>query len=204
MNTPASSQTSSASAPRLSPPGAGLPALELFFARLMVGWKSNRTSRAESESLFASERDAILRIVASCDAATLAKQVLIKRLRGLEDSSRFWSVLMTLDHLRIVNRQISGVIAGLSKGQLPPKPASTAAVKPSETVDASVVQDFEAACEEFRQVVGSIDNLATPVKFAHPWFGHLDGAGWHFMAAFHMRLHRQQIEAILEKAAVAS
>jgi hypothetical protein len=183
--------------PRLAPPGAGLPAVELFFARLMVRWQSKRTSRQESAHLFASEREALLNLAAGKADSLLAKPALIKRLPGLEDSSRNWSVLMTLDHLRIVNDQIAMVIGLLAQGKTPSSPASTAAVKPSPDVDATVIESFKTTCLHFENTVASISNLATPLKFPHPWFGPMDGAAWHFMAAFHMRLHRKQIEQIL-------
>ena len=33
--------------------------------------------------------------------------------------------------------------------------------------------------------------------YAHPWFGPLDARGWQALAAFHLDLHRVQIERIL-------
>lgn len=124
-------------------------------------------------------------------------QVLIKRLPGLEDSSRYWSVVMTLDHLRIVNKEVAGVIASLCAGQLPQKPVSTAAVKPEEGVDLSVVSAFEQGCHDFEKTVAAQKELRTPLCHTHPWFGPMNAADWHFMAAFHMGLHRRQIERIL-------
>ncbi len=163
----------------------------------MVHWKARRTSRESAAAAFAGERDAILTIVGRTPADQLSVPVLIKRLQGLEDSSRDWSVLMTLDHLRIVNQEISGVIASLCAGQVPERVASTAAVKPSAAVDASVIPAFEATCRDFEMIVASMRDLKTPIKFPHPWFGPLDAASWHFMSSFHMRLHRKQIEHIL-------
>ncbi len=163
----------------------------------MVHRKARRTSRESAAAAFAGERDAILTIVGRTPADQLSVPVLIKRLQGLEDSSRDWSVLMTLDHLRIVNQEISGVIASLCAGQVPERVASTAAVKPSAAVDASVIPAFEATCRDFEMIVASMRDLKTPIKFPHPWFGPLDAASWHFMSSFHMRLHRKQIEHIL-------
>jgi len=75
-------------------------------------------------------------------------RVLIDRLPGLEDSSRCWSVWMTLDHLRITNAAFAEVITQLRNGQIPPGKASTAAVKPSETANAFVDATYEALCDE--------------------------------------------------------
>jgi len=189
--------TAAARPPQLAAPGAGLPKIELFFARLMVRWKARHTDRPAATAAFAVERDAILRLAGDVAPEHLAKQVLIKRLPGLEDSSRFWSVLMTLDHLRIVNKEIAGVIAGLGAGQPPQRAASTAAVKPSGDVDHGVIAAFEKGCRDFEQSVEALKDLKTTARFAHPWFGLMDASEWHFMTGFHMMLHRRQIERIL-------
>ena len=183
--------------PRLAPPGAGLPKIEHFFANLMIHWKARRTNRAEAEATFAGEHAAIVNLLRSGDPARFATPVLVKRLPGLEDSSRYWSLLMTLDHLRIVNAEITRVIAALCNGNVPPEVASTAAVKPSEDVDKSVIARFGQGCSDFERTVAAQAPLTSQVKYAHPWFGPMDAAAWHFMAGFHMRLHRKQVELIL-------
>jgi len=123
--------------------------------------------------------------------------VLIKRLPGMEDSSRHWSVFMTMDHLRIVNGFIAETLALLARGEVPERAASTATVKPDPQADAAVWEGLETACDAIARTADAIPDLRTASRFAHPWFGPLDAAGWHFMAGFHMRLHRGQIQAIL-------
>ncbi len=193
MNPPNTNQP-----PHLAAPGAGLPKIELFFARLMVRWKARRTDRTSAAATFARERDAILLRLEAVPQEQLTTQVLIKRLPGLEDSSRYWSVLMTIDHLRIVNKELAGVIASLAAGQIPKRAVSTAAVKPDENVDLSVIPAFENGCREFEISVAAQTELRTEQRHVHPWFGPMDAAAWHFMAGFHMGLHRQQIERILK------
>lgn len=196
METPAQS-SGDGFAPSLAPPGAGLPAPERFIGNLLLRWQSWRTSRTQAEALFATQCSRVLELVSLCDPEKLTTPILIPRLRGMEDSSRFWSVVMTVDHLRIVNHQITGVIKTLAAGQVPGRRASTAAVKPDPGVKASVVARFEAVNDALVQTVAGIPNLKTKVKFTHPWFGPLHAGQWHFMAGFHMRLHVKQIEAIL-------
>lgn len=186
----------SAPAVKLAPPGAGLPKPELFFARLIFGWFRRTRSRAGVTAMFDEERAEILRLVETCGAGQGTRRTLIKRLPGLEDSSRDWSVLMTLEHLRIVNEGIREGIRSLAKGKVPERVASTAAVKPG-VVDATAVAAFTAGCDRFQEAVAAIPDLHTPVRYRHPWFGPLDAAGWHAVAAFHMRLHRKQVAAIL-------
>ncbi len=105
---------------------------------------------------------------------------------------------MTLEHLRIVNATVTRCIAALAAGIVPPGAASTATVKPAADVDSSTMKIFPNGCDEFLRTITTVPNLNTATKYAHPWFGMLDAAGWHAMAAFHMRLHRKQIEKIIE------
>lgn len=181
--------------PQLAAPGAGLPKVELFIARLLFG-RTRKKTRETLNRLFDEER-AKIRALAESLGERASERVLIARLPGLEDSSRYWSVWMVLDHLRIVNSQIAGVIRLLREGKRPDRPASTAAVKPDPGVDADVVAAFEEACTAFTTVVDETPNLRTNLSFPHPWFGPLNAAEWHAMGAMHMRIHRKQIEAIL-------
>ncbi len=190
--------------PKLAAPGAGLPKPELFIARLIFRWEKWRTDRARAVANFSRERDAILALVSGCGEADAAQRVLIPRLRGLEDSSRFWSVWMALDHLRIVNDAVAGVITALAAGRVPLGVVSTADVKPDAAVEGGIVAAFEESCRKFEQAAAAVPDLATAARYAHPWFGLLDAERWHFMAGFHMRLHRKQIESILARLSTGS
>lgn len=184
--------------PRLAPPGAGLPLPELLIARLIFAWHSRSGDRARFDRLFCEERDAILALVRPLPDEQASHRVLIDRLRGLEDSSRNWSVWMTLDHLRITNIAFAGVMESLSKGVTPSRAASTAAVKPDPAVDGGVVAAFGQSCEAVLGATKGRTASLTTARYAHPWFGPLDETAWHALAAFHMKLHRRQIERILE------
>src|SRR4051812_1328145 len=186
------------SEPKLAPPGAGLPKPELYIARFLFAlsrWTGNRDS---FNARFGQERQTIRELVRSCEGQSGGCRVLIKRPPGLEDSSRYWSVWMTLDHLRIVHHSITRVIGALTKDALLPGKASTAAVKPKPEVDRSVIAEYEQSCDALLAAVARADNLKTRVRYAHPWFGPLDAAGWHALAASHLKIHRVQIERILQ------
>src|SRR6187549_1615298 len=120
--------------PQLAPPGAGLPRLELFVARRLFASRLKRGNREDFNAHFRKERATIAELVAGCDAESAARRVLIDRPRGLEDSSRYWSVWMTLEHLRIVNGAVTRLIGALAQGVKMDGAASTAAVKPSPHV----------------------------------------------------------------------
>lgn len=183
--------------PELAPPGAGLPLPELWIAKLLFAMRRLRGSREVFLAKFEQERAAIRALVASCAEEKRGRQVLIERPRGLEDSSRNWSVWMTLEHLRITNTAVTRVITALTQGQVPPGKASTAAVKPSATVTAVVEEEFERSCDGVLVVIAGASDLKTPVRFAHPWFGPLDAFGWAAMAGTHMGVHRVQIQSIV-------
>ncbi len=183
--------------PRLAPPGAGLPAPERFIARILFELRRRTVDRAGSDAGFREQREAVRRLVAGLDDASAARRVLIARPRGLEDSSRYWSVWMTLDHLRIVHHEIARIIGELGKGTVPAGQASTAAVKPAAEVGREVVDAYEQSCDVLLAAAAAVPELRTAVRFPHPWFGPLDAAGWHQLAAGHFGIHRVQIERII-------
>ena len=188
--------------PQLAPPGAGLPKPELFVANLLFHFRRWRSSRAKAVAEFATLRDELLLLGELSDAFSGTRRVLIARLPGLEDSSRYWSVFMTFDHLRIVNDFISETIAALLAGRSPERVADTAAVKPTPLVEVPLLLAFAESCRRLEQTVADVPNLTTPLRHPHPWFGLLDAGSWHFLAGFHMRLHLQQILKIREALSV--
>ncbi len=183
--------------PHLEAPGAGLPPLELRIARLLFAFRRWTGNQGSFTAHFQREREAIRQLIRSCDAETGARRVLIKRPPGLEDSSRYWSVWMTLDHLRMVNNGIARTIGALTQGIVPPGKASTAAVKPSPETGTDIADAYEGSCEAVLSAVAATSTLKTAARFTHPWFGALDAAGWHAMAGTHLGLHRVQLERII-------
>ena len=183
--------------PKLAAPGAGLPAVEHFFARVLFGLKRLTGSRETFNAKFIEERARIRGLIADLTPEVAGKRVLIRRCRGLEDSSRFWSVWMTLDHLRIVHNAFIGILTSLANGKVPDGEANTAAVKPDPGVTADVVAAYEQSCDALLATVASIPNIKTSVRFPHPWFGPMDAFAWHALAGGHMNIHRVQIERIV-------
>jgi hypothetical protein len=183
--------------PKLAPPGAGLPKIELLVARALFAWRQIRGNRDFFTADFQREREAVRALVRSCDAESGARRVLIDRVPGLEDSSRYWSVWMTLEHLRIIHTGVARTIGSLAKGVVPPGKASTAAAKPAPDISEAVIGQYEKSCDKLLETVAAIPDLKTAARFAHPWFGPLDAAGWHAMAGTHLAIHRKQIERIL-------
>ena len=183
--------------PRLAAPGAGLPKPELWIARARFRVFRWRNDRAACAALFAAERDKVIELARSVEAKIATQPVLIKRLRGLEDSSRNWSICMTVEHLQIVNAEVFDAIQTLVSGSIPEQAVSTATVKPNEGVGIEIIDTFSSNCEAQLRQVEAISDLRTSLRYAHPWFGPLDASDWLALVAFHQRLHRTQIERIL-------
>ena len=170
--------------PELAPPGAGLPWIELQIARIGFRWLSQRATKESSSAQFGKEATILRGLVSRCSERSGMQRILIDRLRGMEDSSRYWSVFMTLDHLRIVNGAIARAIDLLAKGECPARAASTAQVKPDPSANAKVIDAFDASCQLLLCTAAPVDNLRTATRYAHPWFGELDAAQWYYLAGF--------------------
>ena len=183
--------------PKLAAPGAGLPKIELMAARLLFSKRLKKGSREAFIQSFQAEREKVRALLRSCDPAHANKRVLIDRVRGIEDSSRFWSVWMTLEHLRIVHTGIARTITDLANNRIPPGKVATAAVKPNPNVTATVVAEFEKSCDHLITAVAPVPDLKTKLRHEHPWFGPLDAFGWLALSAGHLRIHREQIERIV-------
>jgi uncharacterized damage-inducible protein DinB len=183
--------------PKLAAPGAGLPGIELQIARILFALRAWTHGRRRIDALFQKERAVVAELVRTCPAGRLGERVLIPRPRGLEDSSRHWSVLMTLEHLRLVNFVCASVIRDLSEGRMPTGKASTADVKPRPDVTEAIISAYEASCDEVLAAVASAKDLDNPARFPHPWFGPMSARRWHVLAAVHLGIHRGQVEAIL-------
>lgn len=165
--------------------------------RLLFALRRRFRSHGALTEDFNQERRRIAELVASCHTEAARRRVLIPRVRGLEDSSRYWSVWMTLDHLRIVHGAFTRIIAALVQDRDPGGVASTAAVKPGADVGPDVVGAYERSCDDLLATISRSGGLRTTRRYAHPWFGPLDAAGWHALAGTHLRIHRVQIERIL-------
>ena len=183
--------------PFLDTPGAGLPALELFIVRRRFAFLRRRGNRESFIAKIESERSAIQELLKSSSSDQRNQPVLIRRPRGLEDSSRNWSVWMTLDHLRITNLAFANFIKELSEGTVPDLTVSTADVKPDPEVTEKVEKEFQNSCDALLAVLANTPKLQTEHRFAHPWFGPLDAFGWLALAALHLGIHRGQLTAIL-------
>jgi hypothetical protein len=186
----------------LDAPGAGLPAVQAWALKAVFrtvarcrGWKA-------STAAFLSENARLCALTEPLGDADLARRVLIAPLFGIEDSSRFWSPAMVLEHLVISVNGIAGAMVALERGKVPPRQVSIADIKPRGAGEA------RAAIGQFRESMGRYaERFGAPVAGArrsrthpHPWFGPLTIHDWHTLVAVHNAIHRRQVERILAAA----
>lgn len=188
----------SSPSPQLAPPGAGLP----WFESLMVRWFGHRMLRSRLD--WESAQAAITRVssrlareAAVMDDATLARRVLIKRLRGLEDSSRHWSPEMVLEHLVITGEMFTDYVVALSNGRSVEDRRGIADIKPRGELGRAVVAQFvevhEAIPTRLAKEAGPLRDGPTHL---HPWFGKLTALDWLSLTAVHLGLHEKQWRAV--------
>lgn len=187
---------------QLEAPGAGLPHFEAFLQRFVIfPVLCKITTYDMAIKLFEKESKLLLREVTLIPEPLRDKRILVPRLPAIEDSSRFWSAAMVLEHLIIVGGRIKVVAQLLARGEVPPGKADTAAVKPpGELAGKICVSEYKKYSDDFLQSVRALrgDQWAK-TTFEHPWFGPLTLHKWICLAAIHQRIHRRQIEAIISR-----
>jgi hypothetical protein len=181
--------------PILQPPGAGLPWYELLVAKYIVfPAQVRKLTWPTAHELFLAEGRNVLALWDATPPDKLTQPVLIRRIVGIEDSSRYWSVVMTVEHLNIVGGRMKFIINSLLQGEVPDRTPNTADVKPTGTIPPAQVR------AEFERMLAEPARQAPPApssaQLAHPWFGPLGTFEWHCLRGMHQGIHRKQIEAI--------
>jgi hypothetical protein len=187
--------------PKLAKPGAGLPLIEWAMARYVIMPKLFKTTTKEKAiSLFTDESEKIVGLMKDLDCSKLTERRLVPRLRGLEDSSRYWSIAMAMEHLIIVSNLMREAFVQLSNGNTQLPKIGTADVKPSTDVDsAEIINKFETMARHFIEDASNSNLDAHPrATHAHPWFGPLNAHQWLVMGGVHESIHRVQIQKIIK------
>lgn len=187
--------------PLLDRPGAGLPFLERVFARhLAMRLLRKKYAWDDAAALCDAETARIMHMVDSVGKVPRAKRVLIPRQMGLEDSSRYWSVDMTLEHMMIVARGVCDVIVTLSRGEHYTTPVRIEDVKPKGDLDGDALALFAAHMAGVRPYLADhVIDRASTTTHDHPWFGPMTAHEWHILLGVHQRIHRRQIAAIIAR-----
>lgn len=142
-----------------------------------------------------------LGIAESLGSNSLTRRVLIPRFPGIEDSSRHWSVAMTIEHLLIAGEGMTGIIESLSQGITNLREVRIADVKPAGEMEGSAVLEkykkFLDGCPARMNALTGINT--SPVRHAHPWLWPLTARQWLCMNAIHNDIHLRQIREIVKR-----
>ncbi len=191
-----------ASEPVLAKPGAGLPFIEWAVAKyILLPRVFKSQSKQDALDSFSKQSNKIITAARGVDPRMLTERCLVPRLQGLEDSSRYWSIAMVLEHLIIVGDLMREAVVELSRGNNQLRAVGTAEVKPHAEVDAETIfENFDRMTEQFVQETGACDVDAFPkVTHPHPWFGPLNAHQWLIFGGLHENIHRKQVQEIIAR-----
>lgn len=181
--------------PKLDAPGKGLP----FYERLAIKHVAlpkfyKATSWDDRVALFVRQGDKLAALV-KANEQRADERVLVSRVPGLEDSSRYWSLNMVLTHLISVGSDMGQLVVDLSRGRVPDRMVDIASYKPKAGTTVEAFTEFQAGF--LKRMSDEVQDRESKARFPHPWFGPFTADMWLGMAALHQRLHRQQAEAIV-------
>lgn len=183
----------------LAPPGAGLPPLQAAMLRhLMFPVYRRLTSWDKALAVFETEGRRIVEIMKPLDAKQTDVRVLVKPLLGIEDSSRYWSARMVLEHLIEVGTRIATGIVELGHGLEPTVKADVADVKPKGGLGPEVLDEYITFLGDYTgTLTEDVADRRSKHTLYHPWFGHLTAHGWACLGGIHQMIHRRQMEQIV-------
>lgn len=198
---PASKETTT-NEPKLEAPGAGLPWYHNLMLRYFVGpFVADKTDWNVSEQTFHKVNGRILKEIENLSEKQLATKVLVPPQMGLEDSSRYWSAAMVLEHLVIVSEAVTNGIVELSNGRVPPVKVDIAAVKPlgSMPVNEAVAEFKLLVTDDFKKFLQQVGNKNSELNLTHPWFGPFKARQWFWLLGTHHGLHLKQLREIRKR-----
>ena len=188
--------------PVLDKPGAGVPWPQIAYLRFYIGpFVAGRSDWDKNWTLFDNVNNGILAKIENLTGPQLEKKILIRPLPALEDSSRYWSLAMTLEHLIIVGEAQKKIITALAQGIVPPGKGDTASVKPKGGREGRAqLADYKTFVASVRPALDPLRDkaLASRAKFAHPWMGPFTALQWQWLFSGHTHIHYRQIKEILK------
>jgi hypothetical protein len=189
--------------PQLETPGSGLPPLELLIGKVGFALYRSMNSRQGATARFKSESQQLISLATSVSEEVGRQRILIKRIMGIEDSSRFWSVFMVIDHLIIADKLAIKIIENLSQEQNFSQRITIEGIKPQPERGKEVIDEFKQLVQDYILCLEQITHWHSSSAHAHPWFGPLNVHGWHCFMAFHHFIHRRQLHRIIQTLSVS-
>jgi len=184
---------------KLAAPGAGLPFLQALALRhVLFPAFCRKTSWDEALALFLREGETVAAAAQSLSDQALRTRVLIRAPMGIEDSSRYWSAAMVLEHLIEVGSRVATGVVELTHSRAVSVKADIADVKPKGRNGTDIVAAYRAFLADYQDKLlrqtGHRDARGTA---PHPWFGDLTAQRWVCLGAIHQQIHRRQMQRII-------
>lgn len=181
--------------------GAGLSKIRVVLAKSVMFPLLNRfISWDRAWDSFDKEGKKVLSLARTLSKEQLFERVLVPKLFGLEDNSRYYSVAMVIEHLLMVGGALQVRIPILSRGKKLNKYVKIEDVKPYSEISKDIVDDFETFLMTYREKLDkNVEDIYIDNTSMHPWFGEFNPKQWSILAMVHQIVHRRQIEAILKR-----
>ncbi len=180
----------------------GVPFYQRWFLRFFVGpFIAKRTPWAVSEQNFHKISGRLLKEIENLSEKQLTTKILVPPQMGLEDSSRFWSIAMALEHMVIVGEAIMSGVTLLASHQSPPIKVDLAAVKPVGLMpyEESVSEFKFFISDDYKKFLLEIQDRNSTSTLAHPWFGPFNAQQWFWLLSMHQAIHLKQIREIKKR-----
>lgn len=185
--------------PILAPPGAGIPAVERLVAKFII-FNFRLKKSIDAPALYASYQQSLTELMRAAELFPenmRSVPILVPRLRGLEDSSRYYAPAMVLEHIALVDQGISQIVSLLGQGIIPPKAPGTADVKPrSGVIWQDAVTKIMAASAAFQNSLAA--DFTCQAALSHPWFGPLNAWQWAQFTVIHHDIHLSQLRKMYQ------
>jgi len=180
--------------------GAGISSGKRFLGKhLLFPLLNTFISWEKAWDIYDKEGAKIIALASELDHDALFKRVLVPKLFGLEDNSRYYSVAMVIEHLMIVGNALHTRIPALSKGEKLNGQVQIEDVKPYTEIDDDIVEQFAQYLSTYRETLTqNVEDIYLDNTSEHPWFGAFNPKEWAILGMVHQIVHRRQIEAILQ------
>lgn len=183
--------------PRLDKPGAGIPwHQEKFIKHLVVPVLPLVFDWDRALRFLQKQIHEIMELVEGLDEEKMAKQVLVSPMFALEDSSRFYSINMVIEHLVMVNLGTYEIVDQLSQEQAIERELSTAKVKPFKNTNHT--KNLRVFVKAYTKMLEKNTRVISKMTKEHPWFGPFTNYQWHLFIGLHNKLHKRQIQKIMK------
>lgn len=183
---------------KLERPGAGLPFPDNLIVRWYVApFQSRKADKSENLRLFRMLGARMSKEFSSVPAEKRDQKVLVPKMRGIEDSSRYWCPNEVLEHVMITGASMRRLIVELAHGRTSNEEVKIENYKPKGNyAGGDAGPDFKQFIEETLETLEPLDIADKGPTHKHPWMGQFNSLQWTWLLAGHTGIHLAQLQAI--------